>query len=207
MAETASTTQKKPSKLPWLLWGAVTTGLLVRTFYRPYRAVVHKGYPLTCAGKVNGGCSPALVIQGDPGATSVYAVTSGTAAVASDGSLSIASDREPVVVSYGPSPQQLFVKTGDHVGIGQEVAFMSKVAFSVTELARDGKGGVTFKPIEPSAWLAARGLRIAHAGNTVSELWCSHGRTLSVPPETLSCGVRMPDPSSLMLLPVSVTTG
>ena len=201
------TTQKKPSRLGALAWTAVAAGLLARTFYRPYRAVVSRGYPLTCPGKTGTTCSPGLVITGTPGATAVYAVTSGTAAIASDGSLSIASDREPVVVSYGPGAEQIYVGNGTHVGLGQEVAFMSKVTFSVTQLVRDASGNITFRPIEPSSWLAARGLKIAQEGNVVSDLWCSHGRSITVPTDTLGCGVRLPDPSSLMLLPVSVTTG
>ncbi len=197
--------QKKPSKLAAITWSALTLGLLARTFYRPQRAVVAKGYAVGCPGKVSGTCKPELSIQGSPGAVPIYAVTSGAAAIASDGSLSIASDREPIVVSYGKGPEQLLVRTGEHVGLGQQVGFMSKVAFSVTEIVRDGAGGVTFRPIEPASWLAARGLRIAQSGNVPSDLWCSHGRTISVPSASLSC-VRLPEPSALMLLPVSVTT-
>lgn len=202
MAEQA----KKPSKVPAVLWTGVTLGLLFRTFYRPSRAVVAQGYPVACPGKVGTACKSELVIQGSPGAVPVYAVTSGTAAIASDGSLSIASDREPIVVSYGPGAAQIFVSTGQKVGIGQQVAFMGKIAFTVTELIRESDGSVTFRPIDPAAWLAARGLHVAQSGNVPSELWCSHGRSITVPSSTLSCGVKLPAPSALMLLPVSVTT-
>ena len=198
--------QKKPSKIPALAWSVITLGLLARTFYRPARAVVQAGYPVACAGKAASACKPEMLIQGSPGATAVYAVTSGTAAIASDGSLSIASDREPVVVSYGRGSAQLFVQNGQKVGIGQQVAVMEKVAFTVTELVRESSGSITFRPIEPAAWLAARGLRIAQASNVPSELWCSHGRNITVPGTTLGCGVRLPSPSALMLLPVTVTT-
>ena len=198
---------KKPPKLPAILWTGVAAGLLFRTFYRPSRAVVAAGYPRACPGKVSGACKSELLIQGSPAAVPVYAVTSGTAAIASDGSLSIASDREPVVVSYGKGAAQLFVANGQHVGLGQEIAVMGAVSFSVTQLVRESNGQVTFRPIDPSSWLAARGLRIAQSGNVPSELWCSHGRSITVPTEVLSCGVRLPEPSALMLLPVSVTTG
>lgn len=197
---------KKPSKLPTALWAAITAGLLWRTFFRPYRAVVAKGFPTSCPGPVGGGCVTAMIIQGSPGATPVYAVTSGFAAVSSDGTLSIASDREPVIVSYGSGAAQIFVKNGQKVGLGQELAVMSQVSFTVTELTVDSKNNIGMQPIDPSAWLAARGLKIAQSGNVVSDLWCTHGRNIAVPTATLGCGVKLPDPSALMLLPVTVTT-
>jgi hypothetical protein len=199
---------KKPSKIPTVLWGAVTFGLLFRTFWRPARAVVQKGVPTACPGisPPGSGCNTVMMIQGTPNATQVYAVTSGTVAIGSDGSVSIASDREPVIIGYGPGASQVFVATGQKVQLGQEVAVMANVAFSVTELIPDGKGGVTFQPIDPASWLAARGLRVAQSENVPTSLWCTHGRNITVPTATLGCGIKLPEPSALMLLPVTVTT-
>jgi hypothetical protein len=199
---------KKPSKIPTVLWGAITAGLLFRTFWRPSRAVVQKGVAAACPGisPPGSGCSTVMLIQGTPNATQVYAVTSGIVAIAADGSVQIASDREPVIIGYGPNPAQVFVQTGQKVQLGQEIAVMDNVAFSVTELIPDGKGGVTFQSIEPASWLAARGLRVAQAENVPTSLWCSHGRSITVPTATLGCGIKLPEPSALMLLPVTVTT-
>lgn len=197
---------KKPSKLPAILWTAIAGACAWRTFIRPNRAVVAKGYPLRCAGKDERSvCQPSLRIQGEGGGVTVYAVTSGRAAVTAGG-ISIASDREPVLVNYGPSPVQVFVANGQDVWLGQALGVMSTVELSVTELVREQSGSVGFKPVEPAAWLAARGLRIAASGNRVSELWCSHGRSITVPEGVLGCGIRLPDPSSALLLPVTVTT-
>lgn len=206
MAVAESDAHKKPSKLPMIVWGATTVGLLFRTFFRPARAVVQKGYATQCPGKAGGSCSPSMVVTGTPGAVPVYALTSGMAAITSDGILSIASDREPIVVSYGPGAAQIFVQTGQHVMLGQEVAVMGQVHLSITELVRENDGSITFRPIDPASYLAARGLKIAQSGNTPSGLWCTHGRNITVPTETLGCGVKLPAPSALMLLPVTVTT-
>jgi hypothetical protein len=192
--------QKKRSRTGAYVWSAVTAALLFRTFYRPARAVVNKGYATRCPGE---GCKPGLAIEG-PGAVTVYAVTSGRAAV-SQGSVSIASDREPIVITY-TGVGQVFVQTGEDIGMGQQLAVMNGVDFSVTEVFREPGGRVLFRPIEPASYLAARGLRISEKGAPASVLWCSHGRRITVPKAVLACGIRLPDPSSLMLLPVSVTT-
>jgi murein DD-endopeptidase MepM/ murein hydrolase activator NlpD len=194
---------KKRSKVGPVLWSLAAVGLVARTFYRPHRAVMNQGYAVECAG--DRACGPALVVQAASGSSEIYAVTSGKVAVSKDG-ISIISDREPIVVSYGPGAQSIFVQTGQEVGLGQALGLMSRSAFSVTEVMRDGKGGVSFRPIEPASWLAARGLRVASSGAQPSALWCSHGRRITVPRAILSCGVRLPEPSSAMLLPVSVTT-
>lgn len=189
-----------------IVWGSITAGLLFRTFFRPARAVVQKGYATACPGKPSGTCTPNMTISGTPGPVPVYAITSGTAAITSDGILSIASDREPIVVTYGPGASQIFVGSGQHVMLGQEVAVMGTVQLSVTELVRENDGSITFRPIDPASYLAARGLKIAQSGNTPSGLWCTHGRNITVPTDTLACGIKLPEPSALMLLPVTVTT-
>jgi hypothetical protein len=194
---------EKRSKVGPILWSAIALGCAVRALYRSSRAVADEGYAVRCP--ADKGCSPALAIERAGGVLTIYALTSGKAAVTASG-VSIASDREPVVVSYGPRLRQAFVGTGADVGTGQALGIMDEVELSVTELFREPSGKVSFRAIEPASWLAARGLRISKKGSVPSALWCTHGRKLTVPKGVLSCGLRLPEPSGLLLLPVSVSS-
>lgn len=190
-------------------WGAlgwsVAAGLFaLRTFYRPARAAVQRGYVERCAG--GAGCAPGARIKAYPATTTVYALTSGRLAVTGTG-VSVASDREPVVVSYGPL-RQVFVQNGAEVGLGQAIGLADAIELAVTEIVRAPAGGITFKKIEPMAWLAARGLKASVEGgaSAASALWCTGGRKLVMPTAVATCGIKVPTPSNAMLLPVSVTT-
>lgn len=184
------------------MWSAIGAGLAFRALYHPHRAVVDRGFVGSCPG--DSGCSPALGIQPEGGSTVVYALTSGTVVMGKQG-LTLVSDREPVLLAYGSAIGQLLVASGTAVGIGTPLAVMRAVALTVTEIVRDAQGGVTFRPLEPAAWLAARGLRVAAHGNAPGTAWCTQGRKIVLPATAAKCGLRLPQPSAALLLPVSVT--
>lgn len=215
--------QKKPSRVPWgpLIWGGVATALAVRTFYHPARAVVADGFVAQCAGPLAGaaGCSRVVVIDQFGGAGPVYSVASGRViqvieqrGPAVEGapprsvSVKIAAAHEPVVLEYSGA-LQLQVSEGEEVGIGQQIALGSKVGFGVTELGYVGNNLVEGTQLEPASWLAARGLRISqksHKADTSGQNWCEGGRKLQVPEAVGLCGMKLPAPAGLMLLPVTV---
>jgi len=204
-APSSAPSSAKPKKgFAWAaaVWSAIGAGLAFRALYHPHRAVVDRGFVGSCPG--DQGCSGALGIQPEGGSTTVYALTSGTVVVAKQG-LTLVSDREPVVVSYGSAVGQLLVASGTAVGIGTPLAVMRSVALTITEIVRDASGSVSFRPLEPSAWLAARGLRVAAHGNASGTAWCTQGRKIVLPAAVAKCGLRLPAPSAALLLPVSVT--
>lgn len=204
-APSAPPASQKPKKgFAWAaaVWSAIGAGLAFRALYHPHRAVVDRGFVTSCPG--DGGCSPALGIRPEGGSTTVYALSSGTVAVGKQG-LTLVSDREPVVISYGPAVGQLLVASGASVGIGTPLAVMREVALSVTEIVRSASGSITFRLLEPAAWLAARGLRIAAHDNAPGAAWCTHGRKIVLPQSAAKCGLKLPAPSAALLLPVSVT--
>lgn len=185
------------------LWTVAAGAFAFRTFYRPSRAAVQRGYVERCSG--GSGCIQSTKIRAYPDTTTVYALTSGRVAITATG-VSIASDREPVVVSYG-TLGQVFVPNGAEVGLGQALGIASGVELAVTEIVRSSDGKISFKKIEPTAWLAARGLKVSVEGAaSPSSLWCTGGRKLVMPVAVATCGIRVPTPSNAMLLPVSVTT-
>lgn len=197
------------SRRPGFAWGALgwtlaASAFAFRTFYRPARAAVKRGYVERCAGAT--GCQPSVRIKAYPATTEVYALTSGRLAATATG-VSIASDREPVVVSYG-TLRQLFVPNGAEVGVGQAIGIADAVELAVTEIVRSADGKIAFRKIEPTAWLAARGLKVSVDGAAASSssLWCTGGRKLVMPTQVATCGIKVPTPSNAMLLPVSVTT-
>lgn len=200
----SSTPKKSQKGFAWgaAIWSTLGAALAFRALYHPHRAVVERGFVGSCPG--DSGCSPALGIRPEGGTTIVYAVTSGTVVIGGSG-LTVVSDREPVMVSYGPAVGQLLVASGAHVGVGAPIAVMREVAFSVTEIARSDAGAVTFRQLEPSSWLASRGMRIAAKGDAKGTLWCTQGRKIVLPQAVTRCGMRLPAPSAALLLPVSVT--
>ena len=202
--QTQSSPPPKRSRFAWsaAVWASVGGLLAFRTFYHPHRAVVERGFVGRCPGEPS--CNPSLGIQPEGGSTTVFAVTSGRVVVTGQG-VTLVSDREPIVVSYGSNLGQMLVESGRDVGIGTPIAVMRSVDFSVTEILRSDTGAVTFRPLEPASWLAARGLRITAKGKTAGTLWCTGGRTIILPAAVARCGIRLPAPASALLLPVSVT--
>lgn len=197
--------KKKPEKgFAWgaAVWSAVGLGLAFRTLYHPHRAVVERGFASRCTG--DQGCGSPMLIQPEGGTTNVFALTSGTVVIGKSG-LTLVSDREPVMIGYGPSVGQMLVQSGIAVGIGTPLAVMRAVELSVTEIVRAANGAITFRAIEPASWLASRGLTIAAKGNAKGTLWCTQGRKIVLPQRVAQCGTRLPGTSAMLLLPVSVT--
>lgn len=177
---------------PTILWGAAGAAALVRAFWHPARHVT-TGAPLGCPGVA---CDPSVTLG--PGA--LFAVTSGRVYAAAPGMLQVASSVEPVLVTYQGSGVQPAVSVGASVRLGQALGGSSgPFSFAVQQVQPGGK----LSAIEPASWLAARGLKLSPAA---SPLWCAQGRKILVPRAVASCGLRLPDPSSVMLLPVSTTT-
>ena len=196
---------KKPDQgFAWgaAIWTAIGAGLAFRALYHPHRAVVERGFATRCSG--DGGCNSPMVIQPEGGTTTVFALTSGTVAVSKTG-LVLVSDREPVMIGYGPGIGQLLVQSGASVGIGTPLAVMRQVELTVTEIIRSASGAISARPLEPASWLASSGLKIAAKGNAQGTLWCTHGRKIVLPAKVAQCGTRLPAPSAALLLPVSVT--
>lgn len=206
MSETppAPAQSQKKQGFAWgaLAWTAIGAGLALRALYHPYRAAVERGFATRCAS--DAGCGSPMLIQPESGSTIAYALSSGVA-VFSKGGLSVVSDREPVIIGYGPSVAEPLVASGKTVGIGTPLAVVRAVELTVTEILRAPSGAVSFRSIEPASWLAARGLRIAAKGNAPGELWCTKGRKIVLPQKVSSCGSHIPEPSAALLLPVSVT--
>lgn len=197
------------AKVPWgaLIAGGVGAAALVRTFYRPYRAVVADGYAFRCAAE--GGCEPAMVIESYAGQAPVYAVTSGRVVVVAPNVVQIASKSEPTVVRYegeiATGGMQVQVGLGDEVGIGQQIGMAQRLKFSVFVAWRDAAGKIEWRPNEPASWLATHGLRIsAKRRASGSAKWCEGGRKLTVPQIVGNCKIKLPTPGAFMLLPVSV---
>jgi len=207
-------------RLPWgaIVWSGVGGVLLWRTFYRPSRAVIADGYALRCAGKTGDQCFEAMRLGSFQGAAPVYTPVAGrvlssgviTHAYVRGGapetSIRIAAQHEPVVLTYSGSIQPQ-VSEGEQVGVGQQIALAQEVDFGVKEL-RHTSGGVEEVPLEPASWLAARGLQLsvkAHKADAEGPNWCEGGRQLRVPESAALCGLELPPPGGLMLLPVSVT--
>lgn len=196
--------KKKRSRFAWgaAFWSGIGAALAFRVLYHPHRAAVERGFVSHCPGEP--GCSPALGIKPEGGTTTAIAVTSGRVVV-SRGGLTLISDREPVVVSYGSDIGQMLVSSGADVGIGTPLAIMRSVELSVTEIVRSDTGQLSFRALEPAAWLAARGLRITAKGKSgTGTLWCTGGRSIVLPEAVARCGLRLPAPSSALILPVSV---
>jgi len=189
------------STAPYVL-GAIAGVAIVKTFFRPFRAVVKEGAVEACPGSYKDRpCDPSLVIatpQGSP----VYSTVSGRVAAVGDKFVLVASLSEPVVVMVdGVVPEEL--EEGQYVGRGQKIAESSgRVYFGVTEFLSGG-GSVA---IDPASWLASRGQKIAHKNTNPGSLWCEGGRHIEVPQAPgRGCDLHEPQKGGFALLPVSVS--
>lgn len=194
-----------------ITWAAIGGLAAFRTFYRPHRAVVRDGFALRCAAAES--CDPTMTIESFIGKAPVYANSRGRVLFAGPNGIQIAAADEPTVLTYeadargGFSPQ---VRTGDRVGIGQQIALASRVRFGVEVIWREPDGELKRIWNEPASWLAARGQRISakyRKADAEGSNWCEGGRRLVVPPRVGTCKIRLPTPGAFALLPVSVTMG
>lgn len=191
-------------KVPWgaLGLGAIGVAAGVRAFWRPERAIMKDGQVVGCAGA--SACNPSLRMHSAT-STAVFAVSSGSIVEASPTQIVLASSTEPVLLVYAKA-QGGFIVRGrpGKVRVGEHIADVSSVDFSVYEIQREGNGS-RLVALEPAAWLAARGLKTS-AKKRESVLWCATGRKLVVPKAVAQCNFELPEPTAAMLLPVSVTT-
>ena len=209
-AEISSKPKKKPSKVPYgaIAWGAVGVAALVRAFWNPYRAVVKDGFAAACEGGV--GCSPFLTVDASGGDGSVLSAARGLVVRTTSDSIWIIPNREAVVLEYTGSGIQTMVREGQSVWTGQQIASAKRIQFGVFRIDRSAAGKVSYTPLSPSAWLASRGLNISAKRHSISaegDNWCEGGRKLVIPERTGQCGLRLPEPSAVALLPISVTMG
>lgn len=200
---------KKKTKLPYgaLVWTAFGTAALARAFWNPHRAVVKDGFSAACEGEK---CSPYLVIDSSAGAGAIYSGARGLVVRATPSSVWIIPNREAVVLEYTGEPMQVMVREGQSVWTGQQIAAAARLKFAVFRIDRGAGGTVSYTPLSPSAWLASRGLKISAKRHSVSaegDNWCEGGRRLRIPEKVGQCGIRLPEPSSVALLPISVTMG
>jgi len=189
--------------VPWsaLIAGTLGTIAAVRALYHPYRALTRDGYVRACAAE--SGCDPAMMV--DAGGGVVYAPMAGLMVSAGPTWAVLKPDLEDVMLSYAWSPEtatNLLVAPGQHVGAGQQIAVGGLFRFSVRQLTR-GASTTVGAAYEPSSWLAVRGLRVSTKSREPSR-WCEGGRALTVPQEVARCGLELPAPSPLSLLPVTV---
>lgn len=203
--------KKKPHKLPYgaIAWTLVGSAALLRAFWNANRAVVKDGYTSSCEG--GQACSPYMVIDNSGGADAVYSAARGLVARVTGSSVWVIPNREAVVLEYVGDPNsQVMVREGQTVWQGQQIASARQLKFAVFRINRSAAGAVTFTPLSPAAWLAARGLKISAKSHSISaegDNWCEGGRKLQVPERVGQCGIKLPEPSSVALLPISVTMG
>jgi hypothetical protein len=186
--------------LSTFVFGAFGVVLALRAAWNPHRAVTKKATVRACAGPTPAGCSQALELTPD-GAQPVYAVTGGRVVSVGPDWVHLQASNEPVILGYyGLEPT---VAEGRSVMRGTTLGRADgTLAFEVWRLRPLG-GGATMVPIEPSSWLASRGLRPA-VRLTGQKLWCT-GRHLVVPKSVHDgCALDSPDPGGFALLPVSV---
>lgn len=188
------------STAPYVLGGIAALGL-VKALFRPHRAVVQTGQVAACPGQNRyKTCDASLAIDTAAG-TPVFATAGGRVAAVGDKFLLLATHDEPVVLMYdGVVPS---VKEGQYVGRGQQIGdSMGRVFFSVTEFVPGGG----MQKVEPSAWLASRGQKIAAKNTGPGTEWCEQGRHIEVPASAgTPCNLFEPDRGSFALLPVTVS--
>lgn len=189
-----------------ILWTSVAALAAYRALVRPVRAVFDMGEVSSCAG--GSSCAASLRIRSTTGAPSpVYSVVSGIVTRMTDSRIEITSNVEPVIVAYaGTIIPTAGLTPGQRVSSGKVLGQAATIDFSVAQITRLADGKLSLTPLDPSAWLAMRGLRAA-TDLSPSTAWCAGGRKLSVPQDVARCGLRLPDPSGLSLLPVSVQVG
>lgn len=180
---------------------------LVRGFWNPHRAVVKDGFATECEG--GKGCSNYTTLESSEGAGPVYSAARGLVAQTTSNSVIIVPNREAVVLEY-LGLDQVMVRPGQSVWNGQQIASSARVKFGVYRIDRSQSGKVSYVALSPSAWLASRGARLSAKKSGVSaegENWCEGGRRLMVPQKVGQCGIRLPEPTAVALLPISVTMG
>lgn len=202
--------KKRRGRLPWgaLAWTTVGGLALVRAFWNPQRAVVKDGFAGACEGGPN--CSPYVTLQSSEGSAPIYSAASGVVVRQTGTKAWIIPNREAVVLEYmADAGAQIMVRQGESVRQGQQIASASQLSFAVFRIDRTAQGP-KYVPLSPSAWLAARGLSLSakkHAVSAEGSNWCEGGRKLRVPEQVGNCGIKLPEPSSVALLPISVTMG
>lgn len=190
---------KAPKKIPYSTWilGTLGAAALLRAVWHPHRALVKEGAVTDCAGPDGKVCDPTLAL-GETDHQAVYAAGSGRAISVGPTWVHIAVGNEPVVLHY--SGLETSVEPGQSVWRGQVLGKAGpELRFGVFQIA-----GGKLLPLEPTAWLAARGYHIArklHRGT----LWCEGGRHLQIPKEAYdTCKLSMPERAGFSLLPVSI---
>lgn len=186
-------------KIPYSTWilGVLGAGALLRAVWHPSRALVAHGAVTDCAGPDGQHCDPSLAL-GQTDGSSVYATGGGRVLSVGPSWVHIGVGNEPVILHYsGLAPK---VKEGQYVWRGQVIGRSSaELRFAVF-----GISGGALQPIEPAAWLAARGYRISKKGGG-KKLWCEGGRHLEIPKEAYqTCKLGLPERASFSLLPVSI---
>jgi len=186
-----------------IVWTSVAALAAYRALVRPVRAVFDMGEVSSCAGGPS--CAPALRIRSATGAPSpVYSVVSGVVTRMTESRVEITSNVEPVIVAYaGVMIPTAGLTPGQRVSAGKVLGQAVSIDLSVAQLTRLADGSLKLTPIDPSSWLALRGLRAA-TELSPSAAWCAGGRKLAVPQDVARCGLRLPEPSGFSLLPVSV---
>jgi len=189
-----------------IVWTSVAALAAYRAFVRPVRAVFDAGQVTSCAG--GSSCAPTLRIQSATGALSpVYSLVSGIVTRMTENRIEIVSKTEPVIIAYvGPLIATAGVTPGEHVHAGDVLGQATSIELAVAELVRLADGSLSLAPLDPSSWLAVRGLRVATRPSPSLE-WCAGGRRLAIPQDVARCGLRLPEPSGFSLLPVSVQLG
>jgi len=191
---------------PFVLMGAGALAL-TRGFFRPHRAVVHTGGVSKCSGgTASTACDPADTLAVQPG-TDVYALSPGRVVLVDSLRIEIVLSNEPVVLVYeGVEPSIL---GGHHVGRGEVIGHAAGAVVRFATLALfQGQGGPEVRPMPPSAWLAARGLRHAVSDTGAGGSWCEGGRRIEIPVASQrGCEFSMPDPAGFSLLPVQIGAG
>lgn len=189
------------------IWSGVAAASAYRALVRPVRAVYAAGEITDCPAS-GPGCEPVLRVRSTDGPSPVYSVVSGVVSRVVPGSVvELISSHEPVVVSYlGPmvlNAAGVQIAAGQPVRLGQVLGQAGSIGVAVSQLTRLAGGSLALKPLEPASWLAARGLRAA-TRLTSGLQWCQGGRALVVPQEVVRCGMRLPEPASFSLLPITV---
>jgi hypothetical protein len=197
------------STTPYVL-GAIAALSLVKSVFRPHRAVVREGGVSKCPGPNQYNvCDPTLPINTPPG-TAVYSTATGRVVAVGSDFVHIATRNEPVVLYYdGISPT---IGEGQHVGRGQKIGESSgRVNFGVQQFvpgpvsAEYGGDVGDIVNVDPSSWLAARGNRIAGTYTGPETQWCEEPRHVSVPRSAgAPCQFYEPDKATFALLPVTV---
>lgn len=200
---------KRKVPVSGVLFGLVGIAALTRAFWRPYRALTKQAALEACAGPSGFGiCRQTVKLRPSPGAKVLAA---GGGRVASVGPnwvhLNLAS--EGVVTGYyGIRPD---VSVGDYVWPGGKVG-TAEASFEfgvdqITPKTTSAGHGYVLSPLEPSAWLASRGYKLAQKLTEGSTEWCATGRKVNVPADVHGppCGLQNPATPPFALMPVSVT--